>query len=79
MLNGKNTRRNATIAAITAASLSLPMISAVQAHPQASHKAMCGAVQDPLLINRESAKGQPAFQNFTLPEFSPDYTGSNGG
>ena len=79
MSNVKSAWRNVAFGAITAISLSVPIMSVAQAEPQAWHRAMNCPTPDPLLINRENVNGQPALQNFTLPEWSPDYSGANGG
>jgi len=79
MLNLKTTCRSAAIAAITAAYASLPVASATRAQPLASPGTTYNTRHERPIINREGAKGQPAFQNFTWAEASPDYHGANGG
>jgi hypothetical protein len=75
--------RNAAIAAIASASLSLSALSAVQAQGgerTSPYKAISNTTRDSPTINRESPKPDAAFHNYvTWPEGSPDYHGSNGG
>jgi hypothetical protein len=75
--------RNAAIAAITSASLSLLALSAAQAHSgekKPTHKAIYNTTQDALTINRPTPPldGRPHLE-LSFPEGSPDYHGSNGG
>lgn len=77
--------RSIAIAAIAAASLALPMMSAAQAQPGAHHrhKAIYNTTRDPSttsgLTRGSTQNAEPAFQDYsTFPEGSPSYHGSNG-
>jgi hypothetical protein len=75
--------RNAAIAAITSASLSLLAMSVAQAQgseKKPTHKALYNTTQDAPTVNRATATLDGSFHmNLTWPEGSPDYHGSNGG
>ena len=75
--------RNAVIAAITSASLSLLAMSAAQAQGGEKtpvHKAIYNTTQQALTVKRPTPTLDGTFHmNLTWPEGSPDYHGSNGG
>jgi hypothetical protein len=75
--------RNAAIAAITATSLSLSVMSV--AHAQGDEgkpklKGIYNTVRNPAAIKREPPRPDAVFRDHpTWPEGQPDYHGSNGG
>jgi len=79
--------RGAAIAALAAGSISLPMVSAAQAHQPAGAMPINQQRAGYDYVHRWSERGDsrptrnPAAYHghFTLPEFDPDYHGSNGG
>jgi hypothetical protein len=75
--------RNAAIAAITSASLSLLAMSVAQAHGseiKPTHRAIYNTTQDALTIYRPRPPLDGRLHlELTSPEGSPDYYGSNGG
>jgi hypothetical protein len=75
--------RNAAIAAITSASLSLLAMSVAQAQggeKTLAHKAIYNTTRDASTVNRATPALDGTFHmNLTWPEGSPDYHGSNGG
>jgi hypothetical protein len=75
--------RNAAIAAIAAASLSLSVMSVTQAQDgqkKPTHRAIYNTTQDAPTINRPTPPLDGRFHiELTWPEGSPDYHGSNGG
>jgi hypothetical protein len=75
--------RNAAIAAITSASLSLLAMSVAQAHgseQKPTHRAIYNTTQDALTINRPTPPLDGRLHlELSFPEGSPDYHGSNGG
>jgi hypothetical protein len=75
--------RNAAIAALASALLSLPAISAVQAYggqKTSVQKNLYDTTGDTSPVNRETPKPDAAFHSSpTWPEGEPDYHGSNGG
>jgi hypothetical protein len=75
--------RNAAIAAIAAASLSLPVMSVAQAQgseKKPTHKAIYNTTQPASMVNRPTPPLDGTFHiELTWPEGSPDYHGSNGG
>jgi len=75
--------RNAAIAVITSASLSLLAMSAAQAQGSEKkpvHKAIYNTTQDAPLVNRPTVPLDGTFHmELAWPEGSPDYHGSNGG
>jgi hypothetical protein len=75
--------RNAAIAAITSASLSLLAMSAAQAQgaeKKPAHKAIYNTTQHALTVKGPTPTPDGTFHmNLTWPEGSPDYHGSNGG
>ncbi len=77
------TMRNAAIAAITSASLSLIALSAAQAHSdekKPAHRAIYNTTQDVSTINRLTPPLDGRLHlELSWPEGSPDYHGSNGG
>ena len=75
--------RNAAIAAITSASLSLLAMSVAQAQggeKKPTHRAIYNTTQDAPTVNRPTPPLDGTFHmELTWPEGSPDYHGSNGG
>ena len=75
--------RNAAIAVITSASLSLLAMSVAQAQggeKKPTHRAIYNTTQDASTIKRPTPTLDGSFHmNLTWPEGSPDYHGSNGG
>ena len=75
--------RNAAIAVITSASLSLLAVSVAQAHggeKKPTHRAIYNTTQDAATVNRPTVPLDGTFHmELTCPEGSPDYHGSNGG
>jgi hypothetical protein len=75
--------RNAAIAAIASASLSLLAMSVAQAQgseKKPTHKAIYNTTQDAPTVNRPTPPLDGTFHmELTWPEGSPDYHGSNGG
>ena len=75
--------RNAAIAVITSASVSLLAMSVAQAQGSEKkpiHRAIYNTTQDASTINRPTPTLDGSFHmNLTWPEGSPDYHGSNGG
>jgi hypothetical protein len=75
--------RNAAIAAIAAASLSLSVMSVAQAQDsqkKPTHRAIYNTAQDAPTVNRPTPPLDGRFHiELTWPEGSPDYHGSNGG
>jgi hypothetical protein len=81
--------RNAAVAAITSASLSLLATSVAQAQgsekmptreKMLTHKAIYNVIQDAPTVNRPTPPLDGTFHiELTWPEGSPDYHGSNGG
>jgi hypothetical protein len=75
--------RNAAIAVMTSASLSLLAMSVAQ--PQGNekkptHRAIYNATQDTVTVNRPTPPLDGTFHlELSWPEGSPDYHGSNGG
>ena len=75
--------RNAAIAVITSASLSLLAMSVAQAQgseKKPTHRALYNTTQDATTVNRPTPPLDGTFHmELTWPEGSPDYHGSNGG
>jgi hypothetical protein len=75
--------RNAAIAVITSASLSLLAMSVAQAQgdeKKPTHRAIYNTTQDASTINRPTPPLDGTFHmELAWPEGSPDYHGSNGG
>jgi hypothetical protein len=75
--------RNAAIAAIASASLSLVAMSVAQAQgneKKSAYRAIYNTTQDAPAVNRATPTLDGTFHmNLTWPEGSPDFHGSNGG
>lgn len=75
--------RNAAIAAMISASLSLLAMSVAQAQgseKKPTHKALHNTAQDTTTVNGPTPRLDRTFHmELTWPEGSPDYHGSNGG
>jgi hypothetical protein len=75
--------RNAAIAAITSASLSLLAMSVAQAQgseKMPAHRVIYNTTQDAATVNRPTVPLDGSFHmELTWPAGSPDYHGSNGG
>lgn len=75
--------RNAAIAVIAAASVSLSVMSVAQAQgseKMPAHKAIYNTTQDAPTINRATPPlDGTSHMELTWPQGSPDYHGSNGG
>ena len=75
--------RNAAIAVITSASLSLLAMSVAQAQgseKKPTQRAIYNTTQDAATVNRPTVPLDGTFHmELTWPEGSPDYHGSNGG
>jgi hypothetical protein len=75
--------RNAAIAAVTSALLTLLAMSVAQAQgseKMPTHKAIYNSTQDAPTVNRATPPLDGTFHmNLTWPEGSPDFHGSNGG
>ena len=77
--------RTVAIAAIAAAALSLPMMSAAQAQTdihKTQHRRIYNTTQDPAALRpapRITPSNTPAYEDYlTWPEGSPSYHGGNG-
>ena len=75
-------RRNPAIAVITAASVSLSVMSVAQAQgsKKPTHRAIYNTTRDDPTVNRPTPPLDGTFHiELTWPEGSPDYHGTNGG